>query len=42
VQGTGEEATFTRAELDKLLRLAARGIKQLIELQKKALRKRIR
>lgn len=42
VQGTGEEATFTRAELDKLLRLAARGIKQLVELQKKALRKRIR
>ncbi len=42
VQGTGEEATFTRAELDKLLRLAARGIKQLIELQEKALRKRIR
>ncbi len=42
VQGTGEEATFTRAELDKLLRLAAGGIKRLIELQKKALRKRIR
>ena len=42
VQGTGEEATFTRAELDKLLRLASRGIKQLVELQRKVLRKRIR
>ncbi len=42
VQGTGEEATFTRAELDKLLRLAGRGIKQLVELQQKALRKRLR
>ena len=41
VQGTGEEATFTRTELDKLVRLASRGIKQLIEYQKKALRKRI-
>lgn len=42
VQGTGEEATFTRAELDKLLRLASRGITQLIEVQRKALRKRLR
>lgn len=42
VQGTGEEATFTRVELDKLLRLAQRGIKQIVELQRKALRKRIR
>lgn len=42
VQGTGEEATFSRAELDKLLRLASRGIKQLVELQGKALRRRIR
>jgi ribonuclease PH len=42
VQGTGEEATFTRAELDKLLRLASRGVKQLIELQQKVLRKRVR
>ena len=41
VQGTGEEATFTRVELDKLLRLAERGIKQIVELQRKALRKRI-
>lgn len=42
LQGTGEESTFTRAELDKLLRLASRGIKQLVELQTKALRKRRR
>ena len=42
VQGTGEEATFTRAELDKLLRLAGRGIRQLVELQQKTLRKRLR
>ncbi len=41
VQGTGEEATFTQAELDKLLRIASRGIKQLIALQQKAMRKRI-
>jgi len=40
VQGTGEEATFSRAELDKLLRLAGRGIKQLLESQQKALRRR--
>ncbi|MCH7592475.1 MAG: ribonuclease PH [Planctomycetes bacterium] len=42
VQGTGEEATFTRAELDKLLRLASRGIKQLVGEQERALRRRLR
>ena len=42
IQGTGEEATFTRLELDKLLRLASRGIKELIELQRKSLRRRLR
>ncbi len=41
VQGTGEGATFDRKDLDKLLRLASRGIKQLVEIQTKALRKRI-
>jgi len=40
VQGTGEEATFTRAELDQMVRLASRGIKELTEIQAKALRKR--
>jgi ribonuclease PH len=42
VQGTGEEATFSRDDLDKLLRLASRGIKQLVEAQGKALRRRLR
>lgn len=40
VQGTGEESTFTRSELDRLLRLATRGVKQLIEIQARSLRKR--
>ncbi len=33
VQGSGEEATFTRAELDQLLRMAGRGIESLLALQ---------
>lgn len=37
VQGTGEGATFARGDLDKLLDLAASGIQELIEVQKKAL-----
>ncbi len=37
VQGTGEGATFVRGDLDKLLDLAASGIQELIEIQKKAL-----
>ncbi len=37
VQGTGEGATFVRGDLDKLLDLAASGIKELIEFQKKSL-----
>lgn len=35
VQGTGEEKTFTRAELNKFLDLAEKGIFELIERQKK-------
>lgn len=42
VQGTGEGATFTRAELDKLLRLSARGVKLIVDMQHQALRKRVR
>jgi len=42
VQGTGERTTFTRKELDRLLGLASRGIKNLLELQQKALRRRIK
>jgi len=38
IQGTGEQTTFNRKELDNLLALAARGIKQLIKSQRTALR----
>lgn len=41
IQGTGEEATFSRDELDKMVRLASRGIKSLLRAQEKALRRRI-
>ena len=37
VQGTGEEATFTRAELDAMLALAEGGIAQLVQMQRGAL-----
>lgn len=37
VQGTGEEATFTRSELDGMLELAEAGIRQLIEWQRETL-----
>jgi ribonuclease PH len=37
VQGTGEEATFTRAELDGMLALAEGGIAQLVQMQRGAL-----
>jgi ribonuclease PH len=37
VQGTAEGSAFSRAELDGLLELAARGIAELIEHQKKSL-----
>jgi len=37
VQGTAEGAAFGRAELDRLIGLAERGIRQLIGEQKKAL-----
>ena len=39
IQGTGEEATFGDDELAALLKLAKSGIRQLGELQKKALGK---
>jgi len=38
VQGTAEGAAFTRAEMDELLRLAEKGISELIELQQRALK----
>ncbi len=37
VQGTGEEASFTRAELDRMIDLAAQGIGRLIAYQKEVL-----
>jgi len=39
VQGTGEEATFDRQQLDELITLAARGIRELTGQQKAALGK---
>jgi len=38
VQGTAEGAPFTRAEMDRMLDLAATGITQLIGLQREALK----
>jgi len=38
VQGTAEGAAFTRNEMDELLRLAEKGINELIELQLASLR----
>lgn len=40
IQGTGEEATFSEDELGKLLKLAKSGIKDLTEMQQKALGKK--
>lgn len=37
VQGTGEEATFTRQQLDQLLQLGEKGIRAITAAQKKAL-----
>lgn len=37
VQGTAEGAAFTRAEMDELLRLAEKGIAELVTMQAKAL-----
>ena len=39
IQGTGEEATFDDDDLNSLLKLSRRGVKQLTELQKKTLGK---
>jgi len=40
VQGGGEGATFTRADLDRMLRSAAGGIRQLVAAQQRALSRR--
>ena len=39
IQGTGEEATFSEDELSSLLGLGRKGIRELIEIQKKSLGK---
>lgn len=39
IQGTGEESTFTYAQLEEMLKLAKTGIKKLIAEQKKVLKK---
>jgi ribonuclease PH len=40
VQASGEEATFARADLERMLHLAARGCKELATAQHRAVRKR--
>ena len=37
VQGTAEGAAFTRAEMDALLALADKGIRELLQLQTQSL-----
>src|SRR5690606_4775116 len=37
VQGTGENASFTREELDRLLDLGMKGIQQLLAAQRSAI-----
>jgi ribonuclease PH len=38
IQGTGEESPFNRKDLDELLDLAQKGIKQMVQIQKDALK----
>ena len=38
IQGTGEEAPFTRSELNEILDLGEKGIKQMIQLQRDCLK----
>ena len=37
IQGTGEESVFTEDELNEMMKLAQRGIKELTKIQKKSL-----
>ena len=41
VQGTAESQPFTTAQLAKMTALAAEGIKRLVEVQRRALRKKL-
>jgi ribonuclease PH len=38
VQGTGEDAPFTQRQMSAMLKLARKGIAELIAIQKKVLR----
>ncbi len=38
VQGTGEQRSYTRGELDKMLKLAAGGVKKLVRVQRRAIK----
>jgi len=42
IQGTAEHSPFDRKELDKMLKLAEKGIRELIKCQKKVLEKKKR
>jgi len=37
IQGTAEEAVFTKKEMDELTRIAKKGIQELTRIQKKSL-----
>jgi ribonuclease PH len=39
IQGTGENGTFDRAGLDRLVDLATRGVRELVEAQRRAIAK---
>ena len=41
LQGTGEQTTFSQAQLDKMLVLAKRGIKKILDVQQKALQRKV-
>ena len=38
IQGTGEQSPFNRTELNELLDLAQKGIKQMVQIQKDSLK----
>jgi ribonuclease PH len=42
IQGSAEGGTFTQAEFERMLTAAKKGIKQVIDIQKKALAKRVK
>ena len=37
IQGSGEEATFSSEQMAEMIRLATRGVKELVEMQKEAI-----